>query len=210
MKKVFTRSRQQVGNNMPLFYTEYNDGLYDQSVTPSHDSSIAAAFAIKTVNGKCHLDDTRVIFLLTLCFQTWMTLLTSTRGGPSLTSSKRVRTRNHSHMLILMIYRWSILYSLPRWFRPDDYSRYSQACLEVSSHDPVWLSINYSIVKSLWIVAPHWLQQVRHLRFAQQHDCWYHGYIEPHSLHGDHLQLQRASTRLQHQVRARLRYIDRS
>jgi xylan 1,4-beta-xylosidase len=50
MKKIFTRSRQQVGNNMPLFYTEYNDGLYDQTITPSHDSSIAAAFAIKTVN----------------------------------------------------------------------------------------------------------------------------------------------------------------
>jgi beta-xylosidase len=51
MKKIFTRSRQQVGNNMPLFYTEYNDGLYDQTITPSHDSSIAAAFAIKMVNG---------------------------------------------------------------------------------------------------------------------------------------------------------------
>lgn len=51
MKKVFTKSRQQVGNSMPLFYTEYNDGLYDQTITPSHDSSIAAAFALKTVSG---------------------------------------------------------------------------------------------------------------------------------------------------------------
>jgi len=43
LKKVMTKARQEVGN-MPLFYTEYNDGLYDSP--PYHDAPFASAFAV--------------------------------------------------------------------------------------------------------------------------------------------------------------------
>jgi xylan 1,4-beta-xylosidase len=40
--QVMTKARQQVGN-LPLFYTEYNDGLYSPAL---HDDIYASAFAI--------------------------------------------------------------------------------------------------------------------------------------------------------------------
>jgi len=45
MKKVLSQSRQIVGD-MPLFYTEYNDGLFAQS---KHDTTYASAFAIQNI-----------------------------------------------------------------------------------------------------------------------------------------------------------------
>jgi len=46
MQNVTSIARQQAGS-LPLYYTEYNDGLYDP---PFHDSSYAAAFIVKNVN----------------------------------------------------------------------------------------------------------------------------------------------------------------
>jgi xylan 1,4-beta-xylosidase len=43
MFQVLTKSREMVGNTMPLFYTEYNDGLFAHSL---HDTIYASAFAI--------------------------------------------------------------------------------------------------------------------------------------------------------------------
>eukprot|EP01132_Coremiostelium_polycephalum_P002860 gene2860-3554_t len=43
MKNVLTNSRSIVGPDMPLFYTEFNDGLFAQSL---HDNTYASAFAV--------------------------------------------------------------------------------------------------------------------------------------------------------------------
>eukprot|EP01133_Synstelium_polycarpum_P017765 gene17765-21191_t len=43
MYQVLTKSRDIVGPQMPLFYSEYNDGLYAQSL---HDNVYASAFAV--------------------------------------------------------------------------------------------------------------------------------------------------------------------
>jgi xylan 1,4-beta-xylosidase len=42
-----TTARKQAGN-LPLYYTEYNDGLY--SDPPYHDTSYASAFIVKNIN----------------------------------------------------------------------------------------------------------------------------------------------------------------
>jgi hypothetical protein len=49
MFQVLTKSREMVGKTMPLFYTEYNDGLFAHSL---HDTIYASAFAIFNIIGK--------------------------------------------------------------------------------------------------------------------------------------------------------------
>lgn len=55
MRQVMEKARQQVGNR-PLFYTEYNDGLYFNPAY--HDTPYASAFIIFNVIGnlpKCYI-----------------------------------------------------------------------------------------------------------------------------------------------------------
>ncbi len=47
LRQVMTKARQVVGNR-PLFYTEYNDGLWPE---PLHDTIYASAFAIFNIIG---------------------------------------------------------------------------------------------------------------------------------------------------------------
>jgi len=49
MFQVLTKSREMVGKTMPLFYTEYNDGLFPHSL---HDTIYASAFAMFNIIGK--------------------------------------------------------------------------------------------------------------------------------------------------------------
>lgn len=44
--KVVKKARSEVGD-LPLYYTEFNDGLYEP---PNHDSSYAAAFIAKNAH----------------------------------------------------------------------------------------------------------------------------------------------------------------
>jgi xylan 1,4-beta-xylosidase len=47
MAGVFAKARSQVPSGVPLFYTEFNDGLYGDP--PYHDTSFAASYIAKTI-----------------------------------------------------------------------------------------------------------------------------------------------------------------